>query len=101
MNTFNNNKKKLLEQRAGGTGVDYWSCIIINFFAYTFVPIFQKDIVNFFVTDFFLLLSACISDVFGEQKLGSSWGLLFGFRSGSGINISGTSPSGFQGFLDI
>ena len=40
------------------------------------------------------------SDVFREQKLGSGqvWGLLFGFRSGSGINISGTSASGFLGF---
>ena len=41
------------------------------------------------------------SDVFGEQKSGSGqvWGLLFGVGSGSGINISGTSPLGFQGFL--
>ena len=34
------------------------------------------------------------SDVFGEQKSGSGWvqGLLFGFGSGLGINISGMSP---------
>ena len=41
-----------------------------------------------------------LSDVVGEQKSGSGRvrGLLFGFRSGSVINISGTSPSGFQSF---
>ena len=40
------------------------------------------------------------SDVVGEQKSGSGWvwGLLFGFRSGSGINISGISPLGFWCF---
>ena len=43
------------------------------------------------------------SDVVGEQKSGLSWvqGLLFGFGSGSGINISGTSPSGFWGLRDF
>ena len=42
-----------------------------------------------------------ISDVVREQKSGSGWvqGLLFGFWSGSGINILGMSPSGFRGFL--
>ena len=41
------------------------------------------------------------SDVVGEQKsgLGRVRGLLFGVGSGLGINISGTSPSGFRGFL--
>ena len=40
------------------------------------------------------------SDVVGEQKLGSGrvQGLLFGFMSGSWINISGASPSAFWGF---
>ena len=40
------------------------------------------------------------SDVFGEQKsgLGRIRGLLFGFGSGLGINISGTSSSGFRVF---
>ena len=40
------------------------------------------------------------SDVVGEQKLGSGQvqGLLCRFRSGLGIKISGTSPSGFRGF---
>ena len=39
------------------------------------------------------------SDVAREQKSGSSrvQGLLFGFRSGSRINISGMFPSGFRG----
>ena len=43
------------------------------------------------------------SDVLGEQKSGSGRvrGLLFGVGSGSGINISGTSPSGFRGFGDF
>ena len=43
------------------------------------------------------------SDVFGEQKSGSGRvrGLLFGVGSGSGINISGTSPLGFRGFGDF
>ena len=43
------------------------------------------------------------SDVVGEQKLGSGrvQGLLFGFRSGSGINISGMSPWSFRGFVDF
>ena len=43
------------------------------------------------------------SDVFGEQKSGSGLvrGLLFGFELGSGINISGMSPSGFWGFGDF
>ena len=37
------------------------------------------------------------SDVFGEQKSGSGRvrGLLFGVGSGSGITMSGSSPSGF------
>ena len=41
------------------------------------------------------------SDVVGEQKsgLGRVQGLLFGFWSGSGINISGMSLSGFWGIL--
>ena len=43
------------------------------------------------------------SDVFGEQKSGSGQfrGLLFGFGSGSGINILGMSPLGFWGFGDF
>ena len=44
--------------------------------------------------------TALCSDVVGEQKSGSGRvrGLLFGVGSGSGIKISGTSPSGFGGF---
>ena len=40
------------------------------------------------------------SDVFREKKLDSGWVwcLLFGCRSGWGINISGTSPLGFRVF---
>ena len=40
------------------------------------------------------------SDVVEEQKpgLGQVRGLLFGIGSGLGINISGTSSSGFWGF---
>ena len=47
--------------------------------------------------DFFPRFS---SDVVGEQKSGSGRvrGLLFGVGSGSGIKISGTSPSGFGVF---
>ena len=50
-----------------------------------------------------ILFCAKFSDVVGEQKSGSGRvrGLLFGVRSGSGINISGTSPSGFRGFGDF
>ena len=41
-----------------------------------------------------------VSDVVGEQKSGSGRvrGLFFGIGSGSGIKISGTSPSGFRVF---
>ena len=58
---------------------------------------------NFRVFTRFLIKLSCNSDVFGEQKSGSGrvWGLLFGVGSGSGINISGTSPSGFRGFGDF
>ena len=46
---------------------------------------------------FFTLI---VSDVVGEQKSGSGRvrGLFFGIGSGSGIKISGTSPSGFGDF---
>ena len=56
-----------------------------------------------FLLEVIYLLYLVMCDVFGEQKLGSGriWGLLFEFRSGSGINILGTSPSGFWGFGDF
>ena len=37
----------------------------------------------------------------GSKSRGRVRGLLFGVGSGSGINISGTSPSGFRGFGDF
>ena len=48
-------------------------------------------------------LTSLGSDVVGEQKSGSGQvrGLLFRFGSGLGINISGTSLSGFRGFGDF
>ena len=51
----------------------------------------------------FVLQTLRVSDVFGEQKSGSGrvWGLLFGVGSGSGINISGTSPLGFRFFFKV
>ena len=68
------------------------------------IPPYQSDHIDLCPQYWYRECQQCCfqtSDVFGEQKSGSVrvQGLLCGFGLGSGINISGMSPSGFQGFL--
>ena len=61
---------------------------------------FLEFVKNIYFKKYVVVFLHYSSDVLGEQKSGSGRvrGLLFGVGSGSGINISGTSPSGLQDF---
>ena len=75
------------------------STFFSSFHMFHYCRIYFDD--KFWLDSYYFIYLEVTSDVVGEQKSGSGWvqGLLSWFRSGSGINILGTFPSGFQVFM--